>query len=90
MLCAWASSVNLLERTGPLVSASVFVLSLLCFRLDSWLSSFHGESDCSVMSIRSLASRDRAGKSVRSHRKGYDERVILKMEENLEEPCIGK
>lgn len=90
MLCAWSSSVKLFQRTSPLLSASVFVVSLVCFEVDLWLASFHGESDCSVMFKRSFTSKGgRARKSVRSSRKKYDERTKAKLQESLDE-SLGK
>ncbi|RJE20771.1 hypothetical protein PHISCL_06890 [Aspergillus sclerotialis] len=90
MLCAWSSSVKLFQQTCPLLSASVFVVSLICFEVDLWLASFHGESDCNIMFKRSFSSKDRAGKSARSSKKKYSEREKVKLQESLDETSLGK
>lgn len=90
MLCAWSSSVKLFQRTCPLLSVSVFVVSLICFEVDLWLASFHGESDCNIMFTRSFSSKDRAGKSARSSKKKYSEQEKVKLQESLDETSLGK
>ena len=90
MLCAWCSSVKLFQRTSPLLSVSVFVVSLICFEVDLWLASFHGESDCNIMFKRSFSSKDRVGKSARSSRKRYSEREKGKLQDSLDETSLGK
>lgn len=91
MLCAWSGSVKLFQRTCPLLSMSVFVVSLICFEVDLWLASFHGESaDCNIMFKRSFTSKSRAGKTARPSRRKYSEREKVKLQESLDETSLGK
>lgn len=90
MLCAWSSSVKLFQRTCPLLSVSVFVVSLICFEVDLWLASFHGESDCNIMFRSSFVSKDRVGKPARPSRKKYNQREKVRLQESLDETSWGK
>lgn len=91
MLCAWSSSVKLFQRTCPLLSVSVFVVSLICFEVDLWLASFHGESDCNIIMFkRSFASKDRVEKPARPSRKKHSQREKVKLQESLDETSLGK